>query len=114
MTAAAALVAFAAQAVPGVVELPLWQTVGVTEMIGYDDYGSGGETGPPEILTLADAKTVTAWAKSHHIAELSFWALARDNGGCPGTAGSDDCSGVTQTKWAFTDIMGRFGGQFAG
>jgi hypothetical protein len=40
--------------------------VGVTEMIGIDDYGSGGETGPLEILTLADAKNVTAWARQRH------------------------------------------------
>jgi chitinase len=83
----------------------LWSTVGITEMLGIDDYGTGGETGPPEIFTLADARSVTRWAAEHHIGELSFWALGRDNGGCPGTAGSDDCSGVTQRPYEYTRIM---------
>jgi hypothetical protein len=83
----------------------LWRMVGVTEMLGIDDYGSGGETGPLEIFTLADARTVTRWAAERHIGELSFWALGRDNGGCPGTPGSDDCSGVVQSPYQYTHIM---------
>ena len=86
----------------------LWRMVGITEMLGIDDYGSGGETGPLEIFTLADAKNITAWARDRNIAELSFWALGRDNGGCPGTPGSDDCSGVAQSTWQFTHIMTPF------
>jgi len=83
----------------------LWRMVGITEMLGIDDYGSGGETGPLEVFTLANARAVTRWAGEHHIAELSFWALGRDNGGCPGTPGSDDCSGVVQSPYQYTQIM---------
>ena len=116
MTAASALVAFLHTLYPTCSNARLWQMVGVTEMIGYDDYGSGGETGPPEILTLADAKTVTAWARVHHIAELSFWALNRDKTADPdpsaactlGTAGGDTCSGIEQKPWQFTHIMSAF------
>ncbi len=86
----------------------LWRMVGITEMIGIDDYGSGGETGPLEIFTLDDAKTITKWAFEKNIAELSFWALGRDNGGCPGMPGSDNCSGVAQSDWQFTHIMSPF------
>jgi chitinase len=86
----------------------LWRMVGITEMIGIDDYGSGGETGPLEIFTIADASTVTAWAAQKNIAELSFWALGRDNGDCPGVPGSDTCSGVAQTTWRYTHIMAPF------
>jgi chitinase len=116
MTAASALVAFLHTLYPTCSTAHLWQMVGVTEMIGYDDYGSGGETGPPEILTLADAKTVTVWARDHHIAELSFWALNRDKTADPdpsatctlGTAGGDTCSGIAQKPWQFTHIMSAF------
>jgi chitinase len=80
----------------------LWSTVGVTEMIGIDDFG------PPEIFTVADDHTVRAWAQDRGIAELSFWALERDNGGCPGTAGSDSCSGISQSTWQFTHILAPF------
>jgi chitinase len=86
----------------------LWRMVGITEMIGIDDYGSGGETGPEEVFTLADAKAVTAWASAKNIAELSYWALGRDNGACPGVAGSDTCSGVAQSTWQYTGIMKPF------
>jgi chitinase len=80
----------------------LWHVIGITEMIGIDDFG------PPEIFTLADAHHVQEWARDKGIAELSFWALERDNGGCPGVAGSDGCSGLTQSAWQFTGIFSPF------
>jgi len=109
-TAAAGLVATLHVLYPHRSTQRLWGMVGVTEMIGTDDYGSGGETGPRETLSLAGAAAVTKWARAHGIAELSFWALGRDNGGCPGTAGADDCSGVVQSPWQYTHIMSRFAG----
>lgn len=45
------------------------------------------------------------WAADKDTAELSFWALGRDNGNCPGVPGSDDCSGVAQSTWQYTHIM---------
>jgi chitinase len=80
----------------------LWGMVGITEMIGIDDFG------PPEIFTQGDGRDVREWARDKGIAELSFWALERDNGGCPGVAGSDSCSGLHQATWQFTDIFNRF------
>ena len=80
----------------------LWHMLGITEMIGIDDYG------PPEVLSPADAAYVENWAARTGIAELSFWALERDNGGCVGTAGSDTCSGVAQSTWEFSHILEPF------
>ena len=80
----------------------LWHMLGITEMIGIDDYG------PPEVLTPADAAYVERGAARTGIAELSFWALERDNGGCVGTAGSDDCSGVAQSTWQFSHTFAPF------
>lgn len=80
----------------------LWHMLGITEMIGIDDFG------PPEVLTLADARYVENWARGTGIAELSFWALERDTGGCVGTAGSDSCSGVAQSTWEFSHIFEPF------
>lgn len=95
----------------------LWSMIGVTDMIGIDDYG------PPEIFTLADARTVRAWARDMGIAELSFWALERDNGGCPGVAGSDsrriarihffndwysECSRFTRSCLCLSDNVAAF------
>jgi hypothetical protein len=115
-TAADALVGYLHTIWPSASNARLWSTVGVTEMVGYDDYGSGGETGPAEIFTLTDAKNVTAWATGKHIGELSFWALNRDktadpdpSAGCTlGTAGGDSCSGIAQKPWQFTHLMAPF------
>jgi chitinase len=110
-TAAEGLVGTLHTLYPGRSDDRLWRMVGVTEMIGVDDYGSGGETGPREVFTIPDAAVVTVWARRHDIAELSFWALGRDNGGCPGTPGNDSCSGVAQPAWLYTRIMSSFQGR---
>ncbi len=76
--------------------------VGVTEMIGIDDFGAA------ETFTTADAAPVEQWAASTGINTLSFWALQRDNGGCPGTKGSGSCSGVSQSTWFFSHAFEPF------
>jgi hypothetical protein len=38
----------------------------------------------------------------------SGWAIQRDNGGCPGTADSNTCSGITQNTWDFSHILEPF------
>jgi chitinase len=83
-------------------ESELWHMLGITEMVGIDDYG------PPEIFTTADAAMVEHWATAKGLAELSFWALERDNGGCVGTAGSGTCSGVAQSTWQFSHTFEHF------
>ena len=82
----------------------LWAMVGVTEMIGIDDYGAG------ETFTTADAAPVESWAASRGIGFLSYWAIERDNGGCVGTKGKDTCSGVAQSTWQFTKAFEKFNG----
>ncbi|MCX5386920.1 carbohydrate binding domain-containing protein [Streptomyces sp. NBC_00083] len=89
---------------PGTSSAQLWGMVGVTEMPGIDDYG------PAETFTTADATAVYNWAVSKGINTLSFWALQRDNGGCPGTGGSDTCSGIAQDTWYFSHTFEPFTG----
>jgi Glycosyl hydrolases family 18 len=80
----------------------LWHMVGVTEMPGIDDFG------PDETFTTADADTILNWAREHGIGLISFWALQRDNGGCPGTKGAGACSGVSQPTWYFSHVFEHF------
>ncbi len=101
-TAAAGLVSQLQSLYPGASPARLWRMVGVTEMPGIDDFGPG------ETFTQSDAVTVEHWARSHAIAELSFWALQRDNGGCPGSKGAGNCSGLTQPAWYFSHTFGPF------
>ncbi len=80
----------------------LWGSIGITEMLGIDDYGAA------ETFTLANATTVYNWAVSKGINTLSFWALQRDNGGCPGKGGADACSGINQNTWDFSHVFAPF------
>ena len=74
----------------------LWAMEGITPMIGQND--SQGE-----IFTKANASSLLSFANTHQIGELSFWSVARDNGGCANqTYASPTCSGLTQNQWDFT------------
>ncbi|MEC3992839.1 glycosyl hydrolase family 18 protein [Actinacidiphila sp. DG2A-62] len=91
-----------AQLYPSKTDAQLWGMVGVTEMPGIDDYGAA------ETFTTANATTVYNWAVGKGINTLSFWALQRDNGNCPGQGGSDSCSGTTQSTWQFSHTFEPF------
>jgi hypothetical protein len=80
----------------------IWHMIGVTEMPGIDDFG------PDETFTMADAIAVLQWAQIKGIGTLSFWALQRDNGGCPGTKGAGTCSGIAQPTWYFSHVFEHF------
>jgi hypothetical protein len=88
---------------PGEPPGQLWHMVGVTEMPGIDDFG------PDETFTKAQAIALLLWADRMGIGTLSFWALQRDNGGCPGTKGAGTCSGITQPTWFFSHVWELFG-----
>ena len=87
---------------PSAAARQLWHMIGVTEMPGIDDFGTD------ETFSTADAVTVLHWAERQGIGTLSFWALQRDNGGCPGTKGAGTCSGVAQPDWYFSHVFGHF------
>ncbi|MFE5095737.1 glycosyl hydrolase family 18 protein [Streptomyces sp. NPDC056638] len=87
---------------PAKTDAQLWGMTGIIEMPGIDDYG------PAETFTTADATSVYNWAVSKGVSTLSFWALQRDNGGCPGTGGSDSCSGIAQDTWHFSHTFAPF------
>ncbi|HEX5116182.1 MAG TPA: carbohydrate binding domain-containing protein [Pseudonocardiaceae bacterium] len=103
-TAASGLVSQLQSLFPSKTTSQLWSMVGVTEMPGVDDFG------PAETFTTADATTVENWAVTKGISSLSFWALQRDNGGCPGSGASDSCSGISQTTWQFSHTFAPFSG----
>jgi hypothetical protein len=80
----------------------LWHMIGITEMPGIDDFGAD------ETFSAAGAITVLHWAQRQGIGTLSFWALQRDNGSCPGTKGAGTCSGLTQPDWYFSHVFEHF------
>jgi len=83
--------------------------VGITPMIGLNDTS-------PEVFTVTDAQTVLNYAKSNStINRLAFWSVARDQS-CPGGGAqvSDDCSGISQSMWAFSHVFEGFSGSGGG
>jgi hypothetical protein len=51
-----------------------------------------------------------AFAQANSLNFLSVWAIQRDNGGCPGTADSNTCSGTTQSTCDFSHALEPFTG----
>ncbi|MEU1132745.1 glycosyl hydrolase family 18 protein [Streptomyces sp. NPDC005900] len=101
-TAAQGLYNQLAKLYPAKTPAQLWGMIGVTEMPGVDDFG------PAETFTLANATQVYDWAVAKGINTLSFWALQRDNGRCPGAPANDSCSSIPQDTWDFTHIFAPF------
>jgi hypothetical protein len=79
--------------------------VGITLMPGLDDYPRRTES-----TSVADAQRVYNYAKANAFNTLSIWAVQRDNGGCPGSTGSNTCSGIVQGTWDFSHVLNPFTG----
>ncbi len=85
----------------------IWRRISVTQMNGADDYvfGTGNAY---EVFTVDQARKFVRWARRADVNMISFWALQRDNGSCAGQtqgAPSNTCSGIAQSKWAFSRIF---------
>jgi hypothetical protein len=83
----------------------LWAMTGATIMNGLDDYPR-----KTEVTTVQDATQLRTFAAANGMSTLSMWAIQRDNGGCPGSTGSNNCSGIVQTTWEFTNALKGFTG----
>jgi hypothetical protein len=90
---------------PGKTSAQVWAMEGITLMPGLDDYPRRTES-----TQVADAQRVVDFAHTNGIGTLSIWAIQRDNGGCPGTTGSNSCSGIVQGPWDFTHVLAPFSG----
>ena len=83
----------------------LWAMQGATIMNGLDDYPRR-----TEVTDLDDARRLLDFARAKGMSTISMWAIQRDNGGCPGTTGANDCSGIVQDTWAFSHLLQHFTG----
>ena len=84
----------------------LWAMEGNTILPGIDDYPR-----KTEITYLSDAQRLLDLASRVGMSTLSMWAIQRDNGGCPGSTGSNDCSGIVQGTWDFSHALEPFTGR---
>lgn len=81
----------------------LWAALSLTIMNGLDD-----NPNRKELTSVSDAAEIETFAVRHGLGALSMWAIQRDNGGCPGQVGRDDCSGVAEAPWAFSHVLAPF------
>ncbi|WP_329312051.1 chitinase [Streptomyces sp. NBC_01262] len=79
-----------------------YRKVGFSSMNGITD--SDGET-----ITLADFKSMLGYAKSHHLARVSFWSVNRDRP-CGSGSDADSCSGISQGTYDFTKALAGYTG----
>jgi chitinase len=80
----------------------LWSMIGITPMIGNNDYPGNNAPSNPEKFTVADATTVTQFAETNKIGLISYWALNRDQPGAAPTENSlDQFNGVSTSKFQY-------------
>ncbi|AUA11123.1 Chitinase precursor [Streptomyces malaysiensis subsp. malaysiensis] len=79
-----------------------YRKVGFSSMNGKTDVE--GET-----ITLNNFKDMVSYAKSHHLARVSFWSLNRDRK-CGSGTGGDACSGIDQGTYDFTKVLAGYNG----
>jgi hypothetical protein len=82
--------------VPGLTQDAAWQMLGVIPMIGKND--------DSEVFSLADAKSLAAFAIQNHLGLVSFWSIDRDQV-CPKGADYNSCSTVDTTNFQFDAIL---------
>ena len=90
---------------PGLTTAQRYAHEGATIMNGLDDYPRKTES-----TSVSDAIDLRAFATQNGLAVLSMWAIQRDNGGCPGSTGANNCSGIVQATWEFTTNLKGFTG----
>ena len=78
---------------------------GITIMPGIDDYPK-----KTEVTTSPTRRTCRRSPSANGMNTLSIWAIQRDNGGCPGDGGANDCSGIVQNTWDFSHALEPFTG----
>jgi hypothetical protein len=79
-----------------------YRHVGISSMNGITDENA--------VVSLADMQTITAYAQQHSIARLTFWSLNRDRQCAGGYPNDDTCSGVAQSAYQYTKIIGAYRG----
>ena len=92
---------------PTMTSAQIWAMQGATIMNGLDDYPRKTES-----TSVQDAQQLRDFATNPatRMSTLSMWAIQRDNGGCPGSTGSNDCSGIVQNTWDFSHVLDQFTG----
>jgi chitinase len=80
-----------------------YEHVGISSMNGQTDEAS-------ETVSLSDFQTILAFAGVHHLGRVSFWSVNRDRACAAGKPSSDECGGIAQSPYAFSDLLSGYHG----
>jgi len=80
-----------------------YEHAGISSMNGHTDEAS-------EVVTLESFETMLAFAQQQHLARFTFWAVNRDRPCRTGGAPEEECSEISQSPFAFTDVVARYHG----
>ncbi len=61
-----------------------------------------------ETVSVGDFETMLAFARAQRLARFTFWAVNRDRECAAGLTPGEDCSGIAQLPYAFTDVIAQF------
>jgi chitinase len=78
----------------------IYRMLGVTPMIGVNNTGG--------TMRTADATYLLDWARDKKVGFVRFWSVNRDNGGCGNGTVAAGCSGISQSKYQFTNQFHDF------
>jgi len=90
---------------PAKTSAQIWALEGAIIMNGLDDYPRRTES-----TSVQDAQQLRTFAGANGMTVLSMWAIQRDHGGCDGVTGANNCSGIPQADWEFTNALKGFTG----
>jgi hypothetical protein len=87
------------QVYSGITTAQAYKSLGIIVLLGISDE-------PNESFTTTDAQAVHTFAVQNGVGTMSMWSANRD-APCGGGAslGNDNCSGVTQTKYQFANLL---------
>jgi chitinase len=85
---------------------------GITAAVAYEHAGISSMDGQTdesdETVSVENFETMLAFAQLHHLARFTFWAVNRDRPCTGGETPGEDCSGISQSPYTFTDVVARF------
>jgi hypothetical protein len=87
---------------------------GISAAVAYEHAGISSMNGDTdeadETVSVEDFETMLAFAQQNHLGRFTFWAINRDRPCAGGESAGEDCSGIPQQPYAFTDVIARYHG----
>jgi chitinase len=95
-------------------ERDLLAAYGISPAVAYQHAGISSMNGDTdesdETVSVEDFETMLAFAQQKHLARFTFWAVNRDRQCAGAENAGEDCSGLGQQPYAFSEVIARYHG----